>query len=281
MKPSFTSATHAAALAIVILGTVLFSCAVLEASGAEEKEYAVGSDNPCLKISVPEDYEPSGLVWHEGLDLLFVVSDEGSIGAFTHKGEVVDTWDLPQGDVEGLTVDNPVNGSMLYVAQEFPPTLLEFSLVTHSLTGKEVALPHFPASAKSGMEAVTYDYQTGLIYAGSQYDGNVYVYKVDFEKEEAQHVRNITTGWERDCSGLMWVPERGQIFALSDTYDQALIMTPDGKLISSFDVPKDGQEGLAFRISNDGTEEIFVANDNGKKDSEMHRYDYPILPDCF
>merc|ERR1711916_238025 len=124
MKPSFTSATHAAALAIVILGTVLFSCAVLEASGAEEKEYAVGSDNPCLKISVPEDYEPSGLVWHEGLDLLFVVSDEGSIGAFTHKGEVVDTVDLP------------VNGSMLYVAQEFPPTLLEFSLVTHKLTGK-------------------------------------------------------------------------------------------------------------------------------------------------
>merc|ERR1711916_239346 len=126
IKPTFTSLTHAVAFGIVVLGTVLFSCAVMEASGAEGSGYAVGSDNPCLKISVPEDYEPSGLVWHEGLDLLFVVSDEGSIGAFTHKGEVVDTWDLPQGDVEGLTVDNPVSGPCCMLHKSSPPRCSSF-----------------------------------------------------------------------------------------------------------------------------------------------------------
>ncbi|KNC52564.1 uncharacterized protein AMSG_08131 [Thecamonas trahens ATCC 50062] len=243
----------------------------------------VGSDHPCYNVGgdLPKDYEPSGLVWHAGLDRLYVISDEGSLGAFSRSGKLLDSWDLPASDLEGVTVDNPFNGSLLFLAQEYPPALLEYSLVANKLTGRVINVVDFPADAKSGMEGVTFNFNTGVLYAGSQYDGNVYAYSFDIPGGLLTPLFNITTPWDRDCSGLSFIHQRNQIFAVSDSHDQILIMTPEGDIVASTPVPGDGQEGLAYRVSNGGTDELFVANDDGKSDSTMWRYDYPIEAKCF
>ena len=80
-----------------------------------------------ISQSLPGSFEPSGLVWHPRLQVLFVVHDGGTFSMIDSSGTVLQTFGLAA-DLEGVTVADPVT-DFIYLSNESPGELFEFDLI--------------------------------------------------------------------------------------------------------------------------------------------------------
>ena len=220
---------------------------------------------------LPEDYEPSGAVWHPFRQQLLVVDDSGLMSELGPNGIVTTTWEIGE-DLEGVTIADPDDG-LAYLAVEHPDGILEFNLSTGTLTGNHWDLtPWLQGPDNHGLEALTY--VDGHFYAGLQEDGNIFIFDL-LGGGDVQHLGTIAPHEGRDdISGLHYDACTEILFAIYDSHDVIVEMRSDGSFLREYDLAGDNQEGVAvIGGSTSGQTTIFIAEDSG----EVWRYEqYPI-----
>ncbi len=220
---------------------------------------------------LPAGYEPSGAVWHTGLGVLLVVGDTGQVSEMNADGTNVTTWS-PGGDLEGITVADP-DTDLVYLGRESPDAVLEFDLVTGTLTGNSWDLtPWLTGPANQGLEALTY--VDGLFYAGLQADGNIYVFRL-LPLGSVEHVDTIPAPASRtDISGLHYDAASQVLYAIYDSFDVIVEMQADGTFLREYDLAGNDQEGVALVPDCEmGDATVFIAEDS----QEVWRYEgYPV-----
>ena len=239
-----------------------------------------------IGASLPDGFEPSGLVWHERLGVLFIVGDGGQVVQMDEEGGEVVVWN-PGGDLEGIAVADPAS-NYLYLGVEDPDSIREFNLAAGTLTGRSWSLTEWMSGpSNSGLEALTFvpnghhpypaSASGGLFYAGLQADGKIYVFDVDLSAGESlSYVDTIVpVSGQTDLSGLHYHRENRTLYAVFDGADLLREMEADGTLIVEYPLAGNTQEGVALKPSCPSpATSLFIAEDAG---NEIWRYDdYPV-----
>ena len=234
---------------------------------------------------LPSGYEPSGIVWHERYDALFLVSDDGWVSWVDQSGSVITTW-TPGSDLEGITIADS-DTDYLYLGVEEPETIREFDISAGTLSGKSWDLTAWmPGISGQGMEALTFvpnghhPYSSsssgGLFYAGLQADGRIYVFDVDLDLSGSVSYVDTIEPYPgmADLSGLHYHTDTGVLYGIYDSWNLVLEMNPDGTIVGVYELAGDSQEGVTLMPSCPISETlIFIAEDAG----EVWRYDgYPV-----
>ena len=217
---------------------------------------------------LPAGYEPSGAVWHERLEVLLVVSDEGSVSRMDADGQNVTTW-TPGGDLEAIAIADP-QSDLVYLGNEHPDSVHEFDLSTGALTGNSWDLtPWMKGPGSRGLEGLTV--VNGLFYAGHQREGNIYVFRL-LNGGGVELIDVFAAPAERDdVSGLHYDHSTQTLYAIHDDFDVIVEMNPDGTFIREFDLPGENQEGIAL-VPDCGaaTSRLFVSEDS----QALWRYEF-------
>ncbi len=220
--------------------------------------------------SLPSGSEPSGGVWHPGLDALLIADDNGRLSRIDASGGNVATWVIG-GDLEGVTFVDP-SSDLVYLGRERPDAVIEFNLATGLATGNTWDLtPWMTGDSNLGLEALTY--ANGRFYAGHQGEGNVYVFTLGVAGAVTHHATFPSPGGS-DLAGLHYDADTETLFAIHDFGNLILELTLTGSEIRRFDLPGNDQEGVAL-LSNCTTGEatLWISHDDG----DVWRYDnYPI-----
>lgn len=239
-----------------------------------------------IGAALPAYYEPSGIVWHDRLNMLIIVSDDGHVCQVDQEGGHFSDWD-PGGDIEGIAIaDGSTNH--VYLGIEDPDSINEFDLAAGALTGKTWSLTSWMTGpSNSGLEGLTFvpnghhpyaaSGSGGLFYAGLQNDGRIYVFDVDLSTGgNVSYIDTITPVDDlTDISDLYYHRESGVLYAIFDDADMLLEMGTDGSVRASYTLPGNDQEGLTLMPSCPGTvTSIIIAEDSGP---EVWRYGgYPV-----
>lgn len=225
--------------------------------------------------SLESGYEPSGIVYHDRLDKLVLVGDDGNVTTINTNGSIPVTW-TPGGDLEGVAIVDS-NTDNIYVGVENPDSIREFSLSTETYTGKQWELTAWMTGpSNSGLEALTfipngahpYDNSDsgGLFYAGLQADGKIYVFDVDITVSgSVEFIDTITVNALRtDISGLDYNSETGLIYVVFDAFNELVELNLDGTIRNTYTLPGSAQEGISVETSCPiTTSNIYVAEDSG------------------
>ncbi len=223
------------------------------------------SDGTDIGGNLTAGYEPSGIVWQERLEELFLVWDNGYISQMGTDG-TVDQTTYYGGDFEGLTLaDSDTN--YIYVGVESPDSIKEFDVSSWEFTGKTWDLTTWMTGADNqGLEALTY--VDGYFYAGLQADGKIYVFDVDLNNSgTVSWVQTIDppTGISSDISGLYYSVETEYLYAVYDSSNLLVEMETDGTEIARYDLPGQDQEGITFKTDcASSLSDVFIAQDSGE-----------------
>ena len=222
---------------------------------------------------LPTGYEPSGAVWHPGLNQLLIVGDDGDVTKMDSDGTNQTTWS-PGGDLEGITIIDP-QGSIAYLGREHPDAVLEFNLNTGLLTGNSWDLTTWMASSSNnqGLEALTW--VDGRFYAGLQETGTIYIFELGAGGAVTFIGTMAAPGGRTDISGLHYDDTTATLYAIYDTTNVIVEMTADGTLLREYTLAGDNQEGVALISSCPaGEATVFISEDPG----EVWRYGgYPVM----
>ncbi len=222
--------------------------------------------------------EPSGVMWHETEELLYVVGNEGHLAAVDLSGTLLGNWSM-SGDIEGITYD-PANPTILYVIDENTGSIKSWSTTTHTFVqtwslydASGVALSE--RGGWAGVEGL--EYADGYFYVGYQYDGVIYKYDLSGSTAVLKDTIGPFSGYTGDISALSYY--EGYMYVLFDSYDDLLVTTLDGDVVYQYtDVPGIEQEGFALLPSTGTTTTAVIADDNG--DLKLYE-DFPVLtPDA-
>lgn len=221
---------------------------------------------------LPTGYEPSGAVWHAGLNQLLIVGDDGDVTKMDSDGTNQTTWS-PGGDLEGITITNP-QGSIAYLGREHPDAVLEFNLDTGLLTGNSWDLTSWMASSNNnqGLEALTY--VDGRFYAGLQETGTIYIFELGGGGAVTFIGTMASPGGRTDISGLHYDDVTETLYAIYDGDNVIAEMTVDGTLLREYTLVGNNQEGLALMSECPaGEATVFISEDSG----DVQRYgSYPV-----
>jgi uncharacterized protein YjiK len=252
-SPQLNSILEDAGVPIGSVGTLVSS---LIDSGAPDKVLDFpAAVLPGITIgNLPSGYETSGLTWHDGLQKLFAVSDEGIISMMNADGTELVNWNV-LGDLEALTVADHTS-TKIYIGVEHPDSILEFDVSTGQVT-RAFELTNWMTGADSkGLEALAFvpdatDPEGGLFYAGLQEDGRVYQFSLPIATSSSSNavkfVKSISIeGGSTDLAGLTYESSSGQLLAIYDSIDQLNVIDRDGQLRSRWNVPGAGQEAVVF-----------------------------------
>ncbi|MBI4438141.1 hypothetical protein HY631_04285 [Candidatus Uhrbacteria bacterium] len=251
---------------------------------------STSTDISSALLSRVSDFEPSGIIWHEGRGTYIVVGDGSDVAEISATGTVVNSWG-PSGNWEGITVADTAS-DLVYLADENRSAIYAFDLGTGALTGDRWSVSSYiyPVGY-AGLEALTWvpdgfhDYGTtvsgGVFYAGWQYDADMYVFEADLSTSGSitylDEVR--TTSGYSDLSGLYFSEATGTIFTLYDGADRLEERETDGTLIASYTIPESGDwEGLAAvdGCPTSGTGTMTLADDSGSVNT-FARFPYNCL----
>lgn len=199
-------------------------------------------------------YEPSGAVWHSGLDKLFIVDDEGTVSTIDSNGENITNWTLG-GDLEGITVAD-MESDFIYIGVENPDSIKEFNVATGQVTRTFTLTTWMTGAYNQGLEALTFvadetNSEGGYFYAGHQGEGKIYVFNLPIVSSATSttvtYVQTITpvSGWS-DISGLDYDKENKKVYVIYDSYNTLLSMKTDGTLVDTWSLPGNDQEGIAL-----------------------------------
>lgn len=232
------------------------------------------------------DFEPSGIIWHEGNQAIYTVSDHGKLCSLTLNGILNQSWNLT-GDLEALTITSP-NSHFLYVGVENPDQIKEWDLLNQGWTEKSWNLESWmQGPINQGLEALTFipngvhPYENsssgGLFYAGLQYDGAIYIFDINLNvSNELKFIDKIipipnTT----DISGLFYSESEQILYAIYDNANLLLKINPkDDTIIETWSLPGNDQEGITL-IPNcpQKSAVILIAEDVGPE-----IWQYPDIP---
>lgn len=230
--------------------------------------------------NLPAGYEPSGAVWHYGLQKLFLVNDDGIVSMMDPDGNDLTNWNV-SGDLEGICIADH-NSDFVYLGVEHPDTISEFDIITGSVTRSFDLTPWMTGSANLGLEALTFvadstNAEGGLFYAGLQNDGKIYLFELPIQSSPTStSVTYIETiipvAGRSDLSGLHYETSNNILFAIWDSSNNIRAMETDGSNIVEWDLPGNDQEGITlFNGEDSQSKVIFVAEDTGK---EVWKYDF-------
>ncbi|PIR25275.1 MAG: hypothetical protein COX62_07430 [Deltaproteobacteria bacterium CG_4_10_14_0_2_um_filter_43_8] len=225
-----------------------------------------------IGTGLPNGYEPSGADWHSRLKKVFGVHDNGFLFSMNKDGNDVTTWNVG-GDLEGITIPNP-DSDFIYLGREFPAAILEFNIVSGTVT-RTFSLGGaggFPESSGQGLEALTFvekegNPEGGEFWAGSQSNGKVYVYTLPIASSSnsttVTHIATLTPVPGRaDLAGLDYSSEFDVVYVTYDGANKLNIVDPDnGSVYFERALPQTDQEGIAVNNLCD----TFIAQDTNKK----------------
>ena len=231
--------------------------------------------------SLPAGYEPSGAVWHTGVNKLFTVDDGGQVTRMDSDGTNITNWTVP-GDLEGISVADP-SSSFAYIGVEHPDSIQEFNIGTGVVTRTfDLTGTMTSSNDNAGLEALTFvpnasDTEGGLFYTGLQEDGKIYTFRLPIlSSPTATTVTPISTitpvVGRTDISGLHYDTDYEVLYAIFDSSNLLRAMEPDGTFIAEWELVGNDQEGITLA----GTD-LFIAEDVGK---EVWRYSsFPVVPE--
>ena len=199
-------------------------------------------------------YETSGLTWHDGLQKLFAVSDEGIVSMMNADGSDIVNWNVP-GDLEALTVADHTS-NLIYIGVENPDSILEFDVTTGQVTRTFDLTNWMTGADNRGLEALAFvpdvtHSEGGLFYAGLQSDGRIYQFALPILSSSSStavtFVQSMAIeGGSTDLAGLAYDPSSELLLAMFDSMDQLNVIDRDGQLRSRWTVPGAGQEAVIF-----------------------------------
>ncbi len=236
--------------------------------------------------AVTSSFEPSGIAWHAGLELLVVVSDNGKLCTFTVDGTNTQCKTLGS-DLEGVTVVD-AETSLVYLAVENPDSIVEFDLDTMSLTGYSWNLTNWLASsdANQGLEAVTFvpngshpfadSTSGGVFYTSMQEKDDVFIFDIDLSVNGAVDALGSFEPHDKwyDSSDMYFSTDTGLLYIIYDNYNILVELNTDGTDPIDYALPVSDQEGITM-ISDcaANTATVYIADDAG---SVFSYADYPI-----
>lgn len=228
------------------------------------------------KVKFPE---PSGIVYHPQRGTLFVVGDEGDICEIRTDGALVKQAHVRKADFEGITCV-PATG-LLYLAIEGEEKIVEMDPETFTVL-REFAIErtfHGATVLKAGgqgIEGITFVSAPGHPEGGTFYVANqsfslnspedpsaIFEVEVPLKDRSAapatvKSIRCITPG-VIDLSGLHYDAKSDHLYAISDATNAFFEMTRDGKILRSYALPGDDQEGITV----DDKGFLYIAQDSG------------------
>lgn len=243
---------------------------------------------PGVNISwnLPGDFEPSGALWHHGLNRLLIVHDNGAIAAVNRGGGDVRVWRCP-GDVEAITAID-TQDTVVFVGIERPDAIKAFDLDAEAFVGSWDLTPWMRGEENRGLEALTFvpdehlpifpqynlgrgsRYGTpGFFYAGLEADGRIYVFDIDLDRDdEVGHVATFTPMPGRvGISGLHFHEPTGLVYALYNSVDRIAVMLPSAVVLYDWEMPRGYVEGITILPSCRGPDGqpgfLFLTDDTG------------------
>jgi uncharacterized repeat protein (TIGR02543 family) len=238
-------------------------------------------------IEVGTGYEPSGITWHTRLKKFFVVSDNGYVISMDADGTNAQYWNVG-GDLEAVAIVDPAS-NYIYVGIENPDSIKEVDVTTGRLTGKTWDLTQWMTGpANSGLEALTFvpngrhangpGASGGLFYAGLQANGKVYVFDVDLARSGAVAFKDVVltpASGKADISDMFYSKETNTIYAIFDSHDLLVEMSPDGDVMGEYTLPQPyrGQEGIVIVTSSpDMPARVYIAQDEAPEVWEYENF---------
>ena len=225
----------------------------------------------------PPNFEPSGAVWHTGLERLLVALDNGYVASMDPDGSNLTDWAVG-GDLEGITVADP-SSPFVYVGLEHPDSILEMNLNTGQVTRTFDVTAWMTGPSNQGLEALTFVHdpnspEGGLFYAGLQNDGRIYSFRLPIASSSTStsvtHLSVITpVGGRTDLSGLHYDDRNEVLYAIFDRSNRLRAMEANGQFLSEWTLAGRDQEGIAM-----AGDRLFITEDSG----DVVRYEpFPFL----
>ncbi len=235
---------------------------------------------------LPSWYEPSGIVWHDGLKVILLVSDNGYVSVMNPDGSGVTNWYAGGYDLEGITVAD-FSSNRLYLGCEHPDSIFEFDIAAGALTGKSWNLtPWMTGPDNSGLEALAFvpdghhpygaTRSGGLFYAGLQNNGKIYIFDVDLSVSDGvSHVATITPVPGRgDLSDMQYNAHTRTLYLVYDSSNCIREILTNNALVVEYTLPGVDQEGISFVRTSPSGGIVFMGEDSGG----VKRYEgYPVI----
>ena len=216
--------------------------------------------------NLPSNYETSGLTWHEGMQKLFTVSDEGIVSMMDKDGSNLVHWNVP-GDLEAITIADHTS-HFVYIGVENPDSIIEFDVMSGQITRTFSLTNWMTGPANLGLEALTFvpdnsQPEGGYFYAGLQSSGAIYRFELPIQS--STHSATVTfidtlqiEGDHADISGLTYDYSSGRILALFDSSDRIKVIERNGKLRTQWHAPGSEQEAIFYAAG-----DLFIGEDFG------------------
>ncbi|KAJ3180027.1 hypothetical protein HDU87_002250 [Geranomyces variabilis] len=299
-----------------VLSTLLAPAAVLGAVVPPVHARPADCSGTSLYDRLPSKFEPSDLAFDHKTSTLYIVSDNGQLGALTEvdsdNGPDATVYVLgKQFDLEGSTLV-PSRPGFIYLGNEYPAAIVEYELASSQVTRQWALQPFFDdsptpkASKNSGLESLVFRQTNGSLttfYVGRQADARVFVVNIALDEKSTTDVILVGTldppGPGIDLSSMTIF--RDLLWLLYDKREQALALPlaaatipPDAtgtvddtgaasEEVGTLEFTTRGQEGLAFVELADGQKFVFVGVDppKHKGDKDLRRYDFDTFFECF
>ena len=217
-------------------------------------------------VNLPVGYETSGLAWHQGLEKIFSVSDEGVVSMMNQDGTELVHWNVG-GDFEAITVADHTS-NFVYIGLENPDSIIEFDVSSGGITRTFDLTNWMTGPSNLGLEALTFVPDTshpegGLFYAGLQSTGEIFQF--DLSIKTSQILSSVTfidtlaiDGNHTDIADLSYDPSSNRILALYDSLDRIKVIEKDGELRTQWVAPGTEQEAILYVGG-----ELFIGEDFG------------------
>ena len=265
---------------------VLFLAALFPARTALAVDAWPADGGTDISGGLPSGYEPSDVVWHKGLEKLFLVSDDGWISRMDLDGGNKYTWYVESADYEGITIADH-DSNYVYVATEQTQILVkEFNVSFGALTGKTWRLTEMEGSGNSGLEALTFvpngfhpyaeSSSGGVFYAGKEGDGKVYVYDINLSSSGSRtYLGTISPPVSLGAiGGLHFEPDTAVLYVMFRDAQVVAEAGADGSYIAAYYRPDCCQEGITVVTSCPSSlADVVISHDDGPV--TLYR-DYPV-----
>lgn len=202
--------------------------------------------------------EPSGIVYSQARDSLFVVDDEGLIFELTTAGEILNENNFGDLDLEGITLS--MNPGELLVAREGSDNILFVDMETLTIN-KELSISRY----WEGVKILKKDKSHG-IEGITQFAGRIFVLNQSYNIDPSENpedpsmifeVKEDESGEELIIDSVIYSPfpdlagiceKDGLLYILSDDEDRILVYDiSENAIIQQFNAPEEGDhEGITF-----------------------------------
>ncbi len=243
-----------------------------------------------ILMSEFSDAEPSGIVFDSQSGSFYVASDDGRLFEITTGGDV-QSWEIGGGP-EGLALNSEARS--LLIADEDSTSLRTWDLEREEFVNNASCELDIVVDGKDGLEAVTFvplddaldDWgqdPLGYVIAGTLARANLSVYPLSgclggelLEPIDLYGSSMLLTSRD-DVSGLHFAPETGELLALHDDGNKLDVLTLNGELLRTYDLPRGKHEGVVLSDVDcgEGFATLTLAGDDGEL---VEFYDFPV--DC-